>query len=120
MPIQFRTPNVDRTFGRTPRHALGITAVLTVAMIAAKIKAERRRRRAPAFVWQDPAEAIRNAIVVCRGVIVPTPAPEPPAPPADPSPTTPMSRAELAALVEVDGGRPMHELDFALVTGGAR
>lgn len=112
--MQYRTPNVDRTYGRVPRHALGLTAVLTVAMIAAKIATERRCRRASAIVWQDPAEVIRNAVAVYEGVIVPAP----PAPPTDPTPTLPMSRAELSAVVDVDGGRPVHELDFATRDAG--
>lgn len=38
----------------------------------------------------------------------------------DPQPTLPLRRAQLLALPEVDGGRPIHELDYALVMGGAR
>ncbi|MGW6699604.1 hypothetical protein [Nocardia sp. NPDC055049] len=121
--MQFRTPNVDRTFGRRPRHArgetvyrprhaLGVTAFLTVVAVAAKLAAERRRRSAvPAVTWQAPADAIRAAVVVCDGAIVPTPRPAPPAVPSDPTPTLPLTRAELAEVVEVDGGRPMHDLD---------
>lgn len=108
--MQWLVPNVDRTFGRRPKHALGVTAFLTVAAIAAVLTAERAaRRRAPAMKWQHPADAIRNAVVVCNGAIVPT---RPPAP-ADPAPTLPLPRAELFAAAEVDGGRPVHELDFA-------
>lgn len=106
--MQFRVPGVDRTFGRIPRHELGRTAARTVATIAAKLADERRRLAevrasvAP-MAWQDPAEAIRSAVVVCKGAIVPTPR-------ADPSPTLPLSRAELVEH-EVDGGRPLHDLD---------
>ncbi len=101
--MQFRVPGVDRTFGRIPRHELGRTAARTVAAIAAKLADERRRVAITPMAWQDPAGAIRAAVVVCKGAIVPTP-------PADPSPTLPLSRAELVEH-EVDGGRPLHDLD---------
>ena len=102
--MQYRVQGVDRTFDRIPRHALGITAALTVAAVAAKLAAERRRVAIAPMAWQDPAEAIRNAVVVWKGAIVPSP------PPADPSPTLPLSRRELVEH-EVDGGRPLHDLD---------
>ncbi|MFD3748376.1 hypothetical protein [Nocardia sp. NPDC058633] len=98
------------------------------------------------IAWQDPATAIRNAVIVQGGKYITTPPKALPS--ADPEPTLPMTRAELLALAEaeqwrpegsrpneltvwerdllelagpeVDGGRPLHELDFALVTGGAR
>lgn len=114
--MQWLVPNVDRTHGRTPRHALGVTAFLTVAAIAARLATRATRRPAPLVEWQDPAEAIRNVAVICNGVRVPT---SPPAP-ADPAPTLPLSRRELLAAPEVDGGRPVHELDYALRMGGAR
>lgn len=38
----------------------------------------------------------------------------------DPMPTLPLMRAELLALPDVDAGRPIHELDYTLVMGGAR
>ncbi len=123
--MQYRPQNVDRTFGRKPRHALGITAaaVFAVAVIAKRIADERRRPRrtqvAPIAGWRTPAEAIRTAVVTCDGVIVPIPAPAP----ADPDPTLPLSRAELAAVIDVDGGRPIHDLDYvqrADAMGGAR
>ena len=69
--MQWLVPNVDRTFGRRPKHALGVTAFLTVAVIAARLAA-RTRRSAPSMTWQDPADVLRNAVVVCNGVIVPT------------------------------------------------
>lgn len=111
--MQWLVPNVDRTFGRRPKHALGVTAFLTVAVIAARLAA-RARRSAPSMAWQHPADAIRNAVVVCNGVIVPT------VPPvcADPAPTLPLPRAELFAAPEVDGGRPVHELDFVTRDAG--
>ncbi|WP_378735349.1 hypothetical protein [Nocardia brasiliensis] len=116
--MQWLVPNVDRTFGRRPKHALGVTAFVTVAAIAAMLAAERAaraaRRNASPVAWQNPAEAVRNAVVVCNGAIVPT---APPAP-ADPAPTLPLPRAELFAAPEVDGGRPVHELDFATRDAG--
>lgn len=104
--MQWLVPNVDRTFGRRPKHALGVTAFVTVATIVATIAIRRREALRSAIAWQDPADAIRNAVVVCDGAIVSTPKP-----PADPDPTVPLTRAELAEVVEVDGGRPLHDLD---------
>ncbi|MBW0270748.1 hypothetical protein ATM97_06935 [Nocardia sp. MH4] len=108
--MQYRPTNVDRRFGRIPRHALGVTAAaVAFAVIAKRIADERRKsstRVAPIAGWRSPAEVIRTAVVVCDGVIVPT------APPADPDPTVPLMRAELLAAVKVDGGRPMHDLDL--------
>lgn len=140
---------VDRLFGRTPKHAVGFGAVLTVAVIAARLADERAAARKlaayhgsvarqaavvaameadtltmPVVVgrdhtaWKDPAIAIRDAVVVCDGAIVPGPAKASP----DPVPTLPLTRAELLELVEVDGGRPLHELDYVnrYAMGGAR
>ncbi|RJO74136.1 hypothetical protein D5S18_18460 [Nocardia panacis] len=97
-----------------------MTNAVTVAAIAAVLTAERAaraaRRGTSATTWQRSADTIRNAIVVCNGAIVPT------APPAniDPAPTLPLSQRELFGLLEIDGGRPMHDLDYALRMGGAR
>lgn len=99
--MQWLVPDVDRTFGRRPKHALGVTAFLTVAVIAARLATRAARRSATSMTWQHPADAIRNAVVVCNGVIVPT----------DPAPTLPLTRRELVEP-EVDGGRPMHDLDL--------
>ncbi|MFD4444873.1 hypothetical protein ACFWPK_34370 [Nocardia sp. NPDC058519] len=47
--------------------------------------------------WRDPTIAIGTAAIVQDGHYL-----------------------ERVDLIECDGGRPMHELDFAQVTGGAR
>lgn len=57
--------------------------------------------------WADPAIGIGHVAIIRDGHFV------------DPEITQPISRAELLAAIECDGGRPMHELDFAQVTGGA-
>lgn len=111
--MQWLVPDVDRTYGRSPKHALGVTAFLTVAVIAARLATRAVRRSASSMTWQHPADAIRNAVVVCDGVIVPTR----PSTPVDPTPTMPLSRSELF-VPEVDGGRPVHELDFATRDAG--
>lgn len=116
--MQYLVQNVDRTFGRIPRHALGVAGAVAFAVIATRIAAERRRkprtRVMPIAGWRTPAEALGTAVVVCDGVIVPAP--------ADPDPTVPLARAELLEVTEVDGGRPLHDLDFVTryAMGGAR
>lgn len=59
---------------------------------------------------RDPAIAISATVIVQAGEYVHV----------DPTPTKSFTRAELMAVAEVDGGRPMHDLDYAQVTGGAR
>lgn len=103
--MQYLVQNVDRTFGRIPRHALGVAGAVAFAVIATRIAAERRRkprtRVTPIAGWRTPAEAIRTAVAVCEGVSATTP--------ADPDPTLPLTRAEV---IEVDGGRPLNDLDY--------
>ncbi|WP_342801007.1 hypothetical protein [Nocardia sp. No.11] len=113
---QFIPRIVGKIFGSAPRHALGFGAVLTVAVIAARINAERKaaaeygRHAAPveSIPFADPAAAVRAALVTT----VDPDRPKYPAAPADPTPTLPLSRAALAEVIEVSGGRPMHDLDL--------
>lgn len=90
---------VDRRFGRRARHALGFGAALTVAVILARIAAERKAA-AP-----DPVPMVDDVNAVIRSALITTPDPArpkyPPAP--DSEVTKPLPRAELMAMIEVDG-----------------
>lgn len=81
-------------------------------VLAAKLAAESARRRAGELI-----DAADLAIDAARAA-GPRPYVRAVLPPTDPSPTLPLPRAELLAEPEVDGGRPMHELDFATRDAG--
>ncbi|WP_054812078.1 hypothetical protein [Nocardia arizonensis] len=72
-----------------------MTAAVTVATLAAELAAER--------------DAADDRPIAAEAVGV------------DPTPTVPLSLLELVDPPdEVDRGRPLHELDYALRMGGAR
>lgn len=105
--MQWTVPNVVRTFLYPGRHALGITAMVTVTMIAARLAAEQTARRiAPMLAdhteYPDLPDTARTRPYVHRPF------------PADPTPTLPLSRAEIL------GPDPVHELDYTeRAIGGA-
>ncbi|MGW5316750.1 hypothetical protein [Nocardia thailandica] len=90
--------NVRQTFLRPGRHALGATAARTVAAIKARLSDDANAAEVtaelPILTAREPRPYVHEAL-----------------PLADPSPTVPLSRAELLAVTEVDGGRPLHDLD---------